>query len=420
MDNLSGAIPRFINLALRARDAIETAIRMDTPPASGKPGSEERQRTTEYLEARAKWNAGFVEDMPFTPRGETLCLLDRLQPTQGYSELQTAYQRALAETFKSGLGVDIRQEVKAVWKTHCDLLDVARRKAEARLPDNVDVGPFFDAHNQALLPLMDSGRFQANSAEETPANDVDSADAIQEFIRLVDDYLARNDDFLPMYRHLMQPGPESPGATEALSSALPDLSKELEDARQRIIASGNELVSDIATAGGDIRGLLQLVNAIENPRRVESLDAEVVMGPVYDLWEKLKPELQVFALQGSQSASKDDSPPSSAPAADTVAGQTGIQHSKTRKRATKGETLLKLQAAMVYKMEHPGATNTEVSREVKMPRSTLEGKEEWPDWCLKVERANNGGRLESLKAVLDKRTGDILAYRDTSKKSDLT
>ena len=174
MDNLSGAIPRFIKLALHARNAIETAIRMDTPPASGKLGSEERRKATEYLEARVKWNDGDVEDMPFAPEGETLRLLGRLQPALAPSELHAAYIQAYNVTDAPGLGADIRLKFEAIWKTHCDLLDAARRKAEAQRPENVDMQPIFYAHDQVLLPLLHfnphlGGAGQAESAAETPA-----------------------------------------------------------------------------------------------------------------------------------------------------------------------------------------------------------------------------------------------------------
>ncbi len=127
-------------------------------------------------------------------------------------------------------------------------------------------------------------------------------DAIQNFIRLVDDYLVKNDNFLVMYRQLMQSPSENPGVTDTLSIALPNLSRELKAVRQRILASGSKMALDIASEGGDAKGLLRFMGEIEHPRRVDSLNAEVVMGPAYDLWGAIKAELQIFTLQGAPKA----------------------------------------------------------------------------------------------------------------------
>ncbi len=101
-------------------------------------------------------------------------------------------------------------------------------------------------------------------------------------------------------------------------------------------------------------------------------------------------------------------------------GAANRRHGKPRKRGTKGETSLKVQAAMVYKSEHPGAGDAEVTEAVKIPRSTLQGKKEWQEWCLTVEQAANNGKLDSLQATLDRRTGEIVAYREEPNTPGLT
>lgn len=91
-----------------------------------------------------------------------------------------------------------------------------------------------------------------------------------------------------------------------------------------------------------------------------------------------------------------------------------------RKRATKVKTELNLHAAMTYKADHPEAGETEIAKILGIPRTTLQGKQEWREWCLAVERAANSGTLGSLRPTLDKRTGELLAYRKEPNTNDLT
>jgi len=83
-----------------------------------------------------------------------------------------------------------------------------------------------------------------------------------------------------------------------------------------------------------------------------------------------------------------------------------------RKRATKDATELRLIAAKIWKVDHPGASTVEVAGAVGVSRQTLESKPEWSDWCMKVEAAAHSGKLDSLKASLDARTGEFVARQE--------
>jgi hypothetical protein len=82
---------------------------------------------------------------------------------------------------------------------------------------------------------------------------------------------------------------------------------------------------------------------------------------------------------------------------------------KKRHRSKKQDVVLKTQAAIVYKAEHPEATEEECAAKATIPRTTLAGQPTWIEWVPKIEQASATGKLIGLRAELDKRTGELVA-----------
>lgn len=79
-----------------------------------------------------------------------------------------------------------------------------------------------------------------------------------------------------------------------------------------------------------------------------------------------------------------------------------------RRKARKQDTDLKVMAAMGFKMNNPHWSETECADAADIPGSTLHGRDDWQDWCQKVDRAQATGKTASLKAEHDRRTGTLI------------
>jgi hypothetical protein len=83
-----------------------------------------------------------------------------------------------------------------------------------------------------------------------------------------------------------------------------------------------------------------------------------------------------------------------------------------RKRSKKTDVSLKTHAAIVYKAEHSDATEAECANAVGIPRTTLAQQRDWRKWSVKIDQAAASGRLTSLRAELDRRTGQIIPVQE--------
>ena len=79
-----------------------------------------------------------------------------------------------------------------------------------------------------------------------------------------------------------------------------------------------------------------------------------------------------------------------------------------RKRRSKAEVTLKVQAAILHKIDNPGASESKCAVKAELPRTTLAGNAVWKEWSPKIEEAARRGRLDKLKAKWDQRTGRFL------------
>ncbi|MFC1596962.1 hypothetical protein ACFL5Q_03355 [Planctomycetota bacterium] len=82
----------------------------------------------------------------------------------------------------------------------------------------------------------------------------------------------------------------------------------------------------------------------------------------------------------------------------------------TRKRSRKAEVTIKIQAAILYKIDNPGATEKECAEKAEVKRTTLHSNPVWKEWSPKIEQAAaSTSRLHQLRREWDRRTGQFLA-----------
>lgn len=81
----------------------------------------------------------------------------------------------------------------------------------------------------------------------------------------------------------------------------------------------------------------------------------------------------------------------------------------TRKRSRKAEVILKVRAAILYKIDNPGASASECAVKGEISHNTLRQNPEWREWSPKIEHAATPSQLRKLKAEWDRKTGQFLA-----------
>ena len=67
---------------------------------------------------------------------------------------------------------------------------------------------------------------------------------------------------------------------------------------------------------------------------------------------------------------------------------------------------------MVYKAQHPAASEEECADYAGIARTTLLQQTDWQEWLPKVKQAAATGRLPSLAKALDKRLNKIVPIVD--------
>jgi hypothetical protein len=87
----------------------------------------------------------------------------------------------------------------------------------------------------------------------------------------------------------------------------------------------------------------------------------------------------------------------------------GRRKAPNRKRSRKAEVILKVHAAILYKIDNPGATPQQCADEGALPRTTLIDNVLWIEWFPKIDKAARDGRLRQVRAEWDQRTGQFLA-----------
>lgn len=92
-----------------------------------------------------------------------------------------------------------------------------------------------------------------------------------------------------------------------------------------------------------------------------------------------------------------------------------VESDQARKRATKKETVLKTFAAILHKMENPGATLGECAAAADISKSTLQQRDDWVEWRQRVETALANGEIAKLKSQFDARTGEFLPFVDDTR-----
>jgi len=83
-----------------------------------------------------------------------------------------------------------------------------------------------------------------------------------------------------------------------------------------------------------------------------------------------------------------------------------------RKRATKKETELKVYGAVMYRINHPFATEKRCAEAGGIKQSTLHDHPVWKDWCLRIKEAAMDGTTSILKRIVDAKIGDTFAVDD--------
>jgi predicted transcriptional regulator len=90
----------------------------------------------------------------------------------------------------------------------------------------------------------------------------------------------------------------------------------------------------------------------------------------------------------------------------------------SRKRSRRAEVTLKVRAAILHKIDNPGAGASECAVKGEIPRTTLRQNKEWQEWSPKIERAATLGSVRKLRAEWDRKTGQFLAVAAPSDVND--
>jgi len=86
-----------------------------------------------------------------------------------------------------------------------------------------------------------------------------------------------------------------------------------------------------------------------------------------------------------------------------------IAADKTKRvRCKKVDVRLRTHAAIVYKTNHPEASEDMCAKQASIPRSTLRQQPDWLEWIPKIERAAATGKMPRLQTALDHRLGRIV------------